>query len=227
MNKAPLNEFVSNLHKLESSFIAAKEANIGIDDSLAFFASNIINQRMFIYNIEKNLLDRIKKTRENSNLITLYTYFNDYLEDNDSPYRDLLRYEIDTLIKGTELSSNTVENLFISEHSSMVTSIFAGVFFNETGETIELHKIPVRQIEDSLLSMNLDRKTCLKFCIAAMSATFDKGNEDKIFAIVGERKIVKFYEFYDTMLSNYSIHDNDSYMLIIFLSVFNYIFDSY
>jgi len=226
MNKAPLNEFVNQLHEAESSFILSKSLDLGFDESLAYFASNIINQRMFIYGIEKNQRDSIRLSQNNSNMATLYEYFNDFLDDKNSAYRNLIRYEIEQLIEGTALNVDQVESCFVMEHATMNTSIFLGLFKKETNLNVNIKDIDVRKIENLLIHMRVDRKTSLKYCIAALCACFERGNEEKIHSLIGERT-KKFYEFYDTVIGQYSHYDNESFMIIVFLAAFSYIFESY
>ena len=119
MSQVALNDYVSDLHRMEEAFKDTFSENIEMA------AANILNQRMFIYNIEKKLMHRLNSPyNTDSHMSTLYNYLNDYIENKTSPYRNLVLFEIDQLVKTKNCISEDVEQYFILENCAMTVNFF-------------------------------------------------------------------------------------------------------
>ena len=221
MTQVALNDYVSDLHRMEEAF---KDT---FSDNIEMFAANIINQRMFIYNIERKMMHRLNSTSNpDSHMSTLYNYLNDYIENKTSPYRNLVLFEIDQLVNTKNCIAEDVEKYFILENCSMTVNLFMHMYYKETGIEINPYDLKVTEVEDILISLGLNRKTSLKFCVAAIAECFERGDQEPIKAIVGD-KIDKFYKFYDMSVANHNTHDGEGFMLLLFLATFTYICESF
>lgn len=221
MSQVALNDYVSDLHRMEEAF---KDT---FSDNIEMFAANILNQRMFIYNIERKMMHRLNSTSNpDSHMATLYTYLNDYVENKTSPYRNLVLFEIDQLVSTKNCIAEEVEKYFILENCSMTVNLFMHMYYKETGIEINPYDLKVTEVEDILTGLGVNRKTALKFCVAAIAECFERGDQEPIKAIVGD-KIDKFYKFYDMSVANHNTHDGEGFMLLLFLATFTYICESF
>lgn len=221
MTQAPLNDIVSDLHRMEEAFQDT------FSDNIEMFAANIINQRMFIYNMEKNMMNRFQSSsKKESNMATLYNYLNDYVENRKSPYRNLVLFEIDQLAGTKNCSPEEIEKYFILENCAMTVGFFISMYYKETGIELDHYDIKVTDVENILLEMGVNRKMALKFCVAGMAECFDRGDQEIIHSIIGD-KTEKFYKFYDTTIANHNTYESDGFMLLLFLATFTYICESF
>lgn len=219
MTQVALNNYVADLHRMEEAF-----KDTFSNDNIEMFAANILNQRMFIYNIERKL--REQSHNPDNHMATLYTYLNDYIENSHSPYRNLVLFEIDQLVDDKNCSSQEVEKYFILENCSMTVSLFMHMYYKETGIEIVPEDLKVVDVEETLMNLGLNRKMALKFCVAAIAECFERGDQAIIKSIVGD-KIEKFYKFYDISVANHNTHDGEGFMLLLFLATFTYICESF
>lgn len=222
MTQVALNNYVADLHRMEEAF-----KDTFSNDNIEMFAANILNQRMFIYNIERKLRERFHNSANPDNhMATLYNYLNDYIEDSPSPYRNLVLYEIDQLVDDKNCISSEVERYFILENCSMTVNLFMHMYYKETGIEINPYDLKVTEVEEILMNLGLNRKMALKFCVAAIAECFERGNQSIVKSIVGD-KMDKFYKFYDTTVANHNTYDGDGFMLLLFLATFTYICESF
>lgn len=219
MNQVALNAYVSDLHRMEEAFQDT------FSENMELFAANILNQRMFIYNIEKTLMERLKSGPEN-HMATLYNYLNDYVDKKESPYRNLVLFEIDQLLESKNCSPDEVEKYFILENCSMNVNLFMHIYHKENGIKINPYDLNVVAVEDILLNLGISRKMALKFCVAGIAECFERGSPEVVSSIVGD-KADKFYKFYDTAVANHNTYDGDGFMLLLFLATFTYICESF
>jgi hypothetical protein len=221
MSHPALNEIVASLIDMEEKF---HETN---DENLEMFAASIVNHRLFLYDMEKRMMNPSHPDRkEQSDMSMFYNYLNAYVENTKTNFRDLVLFEIDQLIAGKNCSREKVEHYFILEKCSMTVSIFMAMYHKETGVEINPYDIRVIDIENILMDLGINRKTALKFCVAGIAECFDKGDSTLIESIVGN-KTEKFYKFYDTTIANHNIYDGEAFLLLLFIATFTYICESF
>ncbi len=248
MQTPDLNAFIKTLHESEEAFLNGlnslddsllsslfNEIPLDIDtsnfDNLLYNgfeinASSIITQRMFIYNIERNMTNKVEKSMRTSNVVTYYNYLNDYLDKEDSPYRNLIKFEIDCLVKEDKLSKDNIEKYFIMDNSLLLSKLLKSAYKIE-GSSIP-QKTNTYKVEEYLLDLGINRKTALKFCIAAMAKSYQKDDPDiDLTKYISDKFSDKFNNFYDWII-DYQIHDgNERHVLIVALDTFSYMFESF
>lgn len=236
-NSPSLQSFIDYMHGIEKDFKLSVDTlkNYGSEEfsmnelfseSLEFSAATVLTQRMFIYSMERGMLDRIEKNIKNSNVSIYYNYANDFLDGRESPYRNLILFEIKCLIDNTKMSINSIERNFIVETSSIAIKILSEVMKKEGNRKFYPEDVDVKSIENYLFHNGLDRKEALKFCLAAMNQAYE-GFDAEPSKFIKSQNTDKFQEFYEWILDTHTNDRNQGEILVICMIAFVYIFRLY
>jgi len=230
-----LQSFIENLHNMEHAFDVSCKAlnfedskafgqfNMLIAEGMEYSAANVVVQRLFIYHIERSLLDHVEKTKRTANASTYYNHINDYLDNRSGPYRDLVLFEIECLIKDSKFSVESIEKEVIIETTSIGLNILKTIMVNDWGINFDLRKIKQSDVEDYLMNyIGLDRKMALKFCLATMCRGFEQGDAD-VSAFIPEKYMACFDDFYNYVLDEHLANDQRlvlAFAMVVFMYMF-------
>lgn len=218
-------DLVNQINMQEIVLKKTLDFGVGEDFYCKFMFSKIIGSRMFLYFNEKIIRNQKQRNPQQN----YYEHLNAMVEGKETPFRNLVRFEIKELATeiGFDVDLKEIEEFFLIDLHKNIYNAFKLVLKKEQNISISKsdNKDEIEGIIKDLDFQKCSKKYRLKFMLGVLAHVegidIEEIYDKIIFNKVGENLKYelknKFNDFLDIVIGKYFVYDRPEYFICLML----------